>query len=481
MWIHAVCSALLVLLALQVTASYAVVVALRDRLPTLGVLGYAKATGATLQQVLQVGALSFAQAGGYDTLILNASMVANLRMRQDASAIATHFTALSVSGSWAAVQLRSVSFFNVSNATVASPGAALLVMGINRVYLQGVTCDRSAGPCITVRPTAGTCQIAADSFQASGIQGTGLLVDGRNCTSLTASVAQSSFANCSASGLSVAADLAADTSLMVSGSTFSDNVAAVGGGILAVGLRSLQVWNCAFNHNRASATGGAVQLQGFDVADFTSCRLVNNSVSGTGGAIAVLPPASGSSDSNLALAATTLMGNTAPGKGAELFFSGSTGSLALLAGTRIEGRTASCVIAAQALTRLVLSGPGSGVVGNSPSPGNPDGPVCITDQLGELRVMDGAELSNNSAGVGAQWSPGGAVLTGALGAVLINNGTVKGNTAKQGGAIYARQGISGQVMIANGSVVEGNTARDFSGGFLASDGPVQVGLCCSSA
>jgi hypothetical protein len=200
------------------------------------------------------------------------------------------------------------------------------------------------------------------------------------------------------------------------GNGFFSNSAAYGGGVL-VSRGTTEVVSNTFKANR-SANGGGGFHSHLSLATGSSVTLVHNvffsNTAGSGGAVYMY-------QSVTVLTDNIIISNTAKGLG---------GGLSLKwTGARFSGNTISFNRAAS----------GAGLNG----------------ELLALTLLNN-DISFNTARVN-----GGGILYDWIGPCTLVNNTLIGNSAREGGAVYFRQGYFWSI----GNVVAGNRAEELGGGF----------------
>ena len=246
--------------------------------------------------------------------------------------------------------------------------------------------------------------------------------------------------------------------------------------------------NCTFKNNHTSVTGGAILNMG--TMEIIGCRFENNTSLGNGGAISVETPYTNDVYSSItdvnALSGTVtldsdtkLIGNKASGDGGAIYFNAVNGQIGNP--TKEGGRTIE-----QYQMKLEVNG--AEISGNTA--GANGGAVSIYLNYAAYEYTTGVEINEGSIVLGNTAAEnGGAIwITSASdcdckenNGVIMNGGTLEGNTASSGGAIYIETGkadvemnyyIGGGTISTNNATSSGGAAYIQGGSVIMSDGTI---------
>lgn len=233
---------------------------------------------------------------------------------------------------------------------------------------------------------------------------------------------------------------------------FVNNKTAWQGGAIFASAQSgkLVVTNSTFENNSAVREGGAIYTS--VETEITNCTFTGNSTSldnpgSTGGAIYYASNNSPGSSTTLTLTNVKMENNTACAGGAI-----ASGSSSYLYEGNVTGFTSTIVI-------------NGGTISNNTGKTN-GGAVCLAGN-GTRFIMNDGTISNNTTN-----GNGGAIYSSNWGGITINGGTINDNTAiDKGGAIYVEEteysktfGIN--TNLALGATVTGNNAYQGGGVYI---------------
>ncbi|MBQ7896405.1 MAG: hypothetical protein IJ364_07635, partial [Oscillospiraceae bacterium] len=296
------------------------------------------------------------------------------------------------------------------------------------------------GAIIAVR---GAIEIKGGSFSGNTATGSGGAL---NCDTVT--ITSGSFSGNSATKYGGAINCSMFTA---NDAVFENNMAENGGAVSDAGHTSS---GTSYIGNTATDKGGAIHSNGTNVtinkSDKGNNCLFRNNRAANGGAIGTSNDLTGT----LGITDAAFESNAATATGGAVYKSGS-GSLTISSGS-YKNNEATGNGGAIYVNRGTFSTTGANYIGNKAASG---GALYNVSKANTFTVASGSFENNTASG------DGGAVFSN--GGTAINGGSYTGNSAKNGGAVYAFF-KNGGVAAASGTVFSGNRAvkdSDDTGGF----------------
>uniref|UniRef100_A0A383WJB8 Right handed beta helix domain-containing protein n=1 Tax=Tetradesmus obliquus TaxID=3088 RepID=A0A383WJB8_TETOB len=300
------------------------------------------------------------------------------------------------------------------------------------------------------------------------------------------SVASSRFYNSSATFRGGALFAEGDTSLNISGSTFSDITAPEGGVVSIEESSKLSVVNSSFSsntaqrgaalylidsagcsvvsssfrNNTAGRSGGAIELKGSANASVLDSTFSNNTAGSFGGAVSL-----GEGSPLLSVVSSRFNHNSATGAGGALFAEGD-GSTNISSGTSFINNTAGQGGAVNLQDRSNFTCRSSNVIYNRAI--RIGGGFYARDNA-SVSLLQGCNASYNSAA-----RSGAGVYSHLSAEVTIASAALCNNTSgASGGGVFADD--QALIKLLNGAAVLGNTAETYGGGlFLEQQSALQL-------
>jgi predicted outer membrane repeat protein len=262
----------------------------------------------------------------------------------------------------------------------------------------------------------------------------------------------------------------------------SGSRSAFGGALYAGNLGNLEIVNSNFDGNYASSNGGAVYAYNRGSVTISNSSFTDNEAGREGGALFTSTYVSGT----ISLTDSVFTGNYSGGSGgAAMFYSDETANLGIINSTftgNAAGKWAGAFYIMEEVVDVTIFG--STMSGNYAVNGSG---AAYIENSGDLTITNSTIADNISAGGSgglylnnsgnatitntlisgnqALDGNGGGIANNAAGVLTINNSTLTGNSANNGGAI-----LNDGLLVINQSTIAGNSASVSGGGVATTPG-----------
>jgi CSLREA domain-containing protein len=346
----------------------------------------------------------------------------------------------------------SFSALTIAGGNSSAGGGGIQVSGTQTVNVNNCTIFGNAGDGVRIVSPGSTANL------------TDCIVSGNSSGGIYANVGTLTITNSIFTGNSGGGLFASEvSSILLTLSTFTDNTAGSGGGLVITSVMDpgaiLNVINCTVSGNHADggtlALGGGISAVTFSPLNITDCMFSGNDTSGSGGGIVSVGP--------LVISSCTISGNSAVGSGGGITaFSSLTLTLSTLSDNTAAGDEGGGLFFSPIESLRLASVANCTLNGNSATSGGgiaAEGPLSLTSST----------ITANTATTGN----GGGIFGGPSATVVtLTNSTIAANVAPSAGAIGGGiRNETGQPIFVKSCIVALNTSEsgpDVSGNFTSS-------------
>lgn len=222
--------------------------------------------------------------------------------------------------------------------------------------------------------------------------------------------------------------------LTLNGGTITGNSAKNGGGVLAQGASTVNMKGGKITGNKASVGGGGMYISADTTLNMEGGAISNNDSENNGGGMLV-------QRGYAKFTGGTISGNTAT-TAAGVYFAGGKADIynVSITGNTARKNCGGVLLGANVYTKNgvkltatpVVTMHGGSIERNAAPKANAGG--VLVQSKDSLFVMKGGSISNNTCSVG-----GGGIYAAGDTKIQITGGTISGNEAKQGGAIFCHR------------------------------------------
>ena len=244
--------------------------------------------------------------------------------------------------------------------------------------------------------------------------------------------------------------------LNLNGGVISGNTAKNGAGVLAQTSSTVNMKGGKITGNKASVGGGGMYISVDTTLNMSGGSVVNNDAENNGGGMVV-------QRGYAKFTGGTISGNTAT-TAAGAYFAGAEADLynISITGNIARKNCGGVLIGAKEYTQNgvkltatpVITMHGGSISGNSAPKANAGG--VLLQSKGSLFVLKGGSISNNTCTVG-----GGGIYVSGDAEMQMTGGTITGNEAQKGGAVYCNRGV----VTVTGGQIHDNSAVSAGGAF----------------